>query len=405
MLLQVVGEVLGHPLGEGRDEDALVLLFALADFIQEVVHLPRDGPDFHLRVHQSGRPNDLLDDNAPRQTQLILPRRGGDEHHARHQAHELVVAQRPVVEGGREPEPVVHERLFAGAVAFVHRAELRQRLVRLVDDAQIIVREIVEQAGGALARLAAAEMPRVVLDARAATDLQQHVDVEMRAGLQPLRLEQLVLVPQLGEPEPQLIADRFDRALDRRPLRDEVRGRVDRAALELDDHVASERIDLCDPLDRIAPEFDAHSLLVIRGEDLDRIPAHAERAPLEADIVALILDGYEIPEQRVPSPRLARVSRDQQLAIQLRVAQAVDRRNARHDHDVVTLHQTRCRTEPQPLDVVVDRRVLGDVRIGGRDVGLRLIVVVVRDEEFDCALREERLELPVELGRERLVVG
>jgi hypothetical protein len=59
---------------------------------------------------------------------------------------------------------------------------------------------------------------------------------------------------------------------------------------------------------------------------------------------------------------------------------------------------------PQPVDVLVDRGVLLDVRVARRDVRLGLVVVVVRDEVLDGVVREEALELPVELRRQRLVV-
>jgi hypothetical protein len=47
--------------------------------------------------------------------------------------------------------------------------------------------------------------------------------------------------------------------------------------------------------------------------------------------------------------------------------------------------------------------VLLDVRVGRRDVGLGLVVVVVADEELHRVVREELLELAVELRRQRLV--
>ena len=50
------------------------------------------------------------------------------------------------------------------------------------------------------------------------------------------------------------------------------------------------------------------------------------------------------------------------------------------------------------------RRVLLDVRVRRRHVGLGLVVVVVRDEVLDGVVREELLELAVELRRQRLVV-
>ena len=144
----------------------------------------------------------------------------------------LVEHQRPVVERARQPESVLDERQLARAVAVEHAADLRQRDVRLVDDDEEVFGEIVEQARRALARLAAREMARVVLDAGAGADLEHHLDVEVRARLEPLRLEQLAGVAQLGEPLDKLGANQLDRALERRALGDEVLRRIDRRALE-----------------------------------------------------------------------------------------------------------------------------------------------------------------------------
>ena len=52
---------------------------------------------------------------------------------------------------------------------------------------------------------------------------------------------------------------------------------------------------------------------------------------------------------------------------------------------------------------VVDDRVLVDVRVARRDVGLGLVVVVVADEVLDGVLGEELPHLAVELRREGLV--
>ena len=62
------------------------------------------------------------------------------------------------------------------------------------------------------------------------------------------------------------------------------------------------------------------------------------------------------------------------------------------------------RGKPQPFDLLVDRRILFDVGVGTRDVGLRLIIIEVADEIFDRVTWEELFELRVELRRERLVV-
>ena len=59
----------------------------------------------------------------------------------------------------------------------------------------------------------------------------------------------------------------------------------------------------------------------------------------------------------------------------------------------------------EPVDLVVDRGVLLDIEVLRRDVGLRLVVVVVADEVLDRVVREELPELVAELGGEGLVVG
>ena len=71
--------------------------------------------------------------------------------------------------------------------------------------------------------------------------------------------------------------------------------------------------------------------------------------------------------------------------------------------DVVALEQRAGRRVAHPVDLLVDARGLLDIGVGARDVGFRLVVVVVADEILDRVVREERLELAVELRRQDLV--
>ena len=104
------------------------------------------------------------------------------------------------------------------------------------------------------------------------------------------------------------------------------------------------------------------------------------------------------------SMRLAPLERHQQAVVRLRRSEAVDARHAGDDDDVAALEERAGRRQPQPIDLLVDDRFLLDVRVGGRHVGFRLVVVVVADEELDGVVREEAPELLVELRRQRLVV-
>ena len=155
-----------------------------------------------------------------------------------------------------------------------------------------------------------------------------------------------------------------------------------------------------DALDLVAPQLDADRLLLVGGEDLDGVAAHPEGALLEGGVVAAVLD-------RAPARRGCRRGRDSRPSVTVtmsravlhRIAQAVDRAHRGDDDHVVPLHQARRGPQPQPLDVLVDRRVLLDVRVGRGDVRLGLVVVVVGDEVLDRVGREELLAARRRAGR------
>ena len=88
------------------------------------------------------------------------------------------------------------------------------------------------------------------------------------------------------------------------------------------------------------------------------------------------------------------------------IADAVEARHRRHDHDVAAAgQQGRRGAQPQFFDFVVDAEVFLDIGVGGRQVGFGLVVVVVGDEIFDEVFGEEVFEFAVQLGGQGLVVA
>jgi len=55
------------------------------------------------------------------------------------------------------------------------------------------------------------------------------------------------------------------------------------------------------------------------------------------------------------------------------------------------------------VDMVVDRGVLLDESVGGRDVGLWLVIIVIGNEVFHRVLGKEGLELGIELRGQQLI--
>ena len=91
-----------------------------------------------------------------------------------------------------------------------------------------------------------------------------------------------------------------DRALDRALLDVVVRRRPDRDVLEVvGDQLAGERVEVLQALDLVAEQRRAEGRLLVGGEDLERLAAHAERAAAERRVVARVLDRDELAQQRV----------------------------------------------------------------------------------------------------------
>ena len=145
------------------------------------------------------------------------------------------------------------------------------------------------------------------------------------------------------------------------------------------------------------------AVFVVRREDIDGVAAHAERAAEEIALRALVLQRHQVGEQLALVDLAALLEREGHRRIGFDRADAVDAGHRGDDDDVVALEQRARRRMAHAVDLLVDRGFLLDVGVGARDVGFRLVVVVIGDEIFDRVVGEERLELAIELRRQRLV--
>ena len=168
--------------------------------------------------------------------------------------------------------------------------------------------------------------------------------------------------------------------------------------------LARERVELGDALDLVAEHRQAPgAVLEMRREDLDRIALGAKGAAAEVELVAPVLQLDQRAQQPLALDLLALLQGQRHAGVGLGRADAVDAGYRGHDDDVVALEQGARRRMAHAVDLLVDARGLLDVGVGARDVGFRLVIVVVADEVLDGVVGEERLELAVELGRQDLV--
>src|SRR5262249_61203425 len=117
---------------------------------------------------------------------------------------------------GRKSEAEVDQRLLPRAVALVHAAELRDRLMRLVHEADEVVGEVVDERERVRADRAPFESTRVVLDPVAEAELLHHLEVVLRALPDAVGLEHAPLALELRDLLLELCAQFLDRPLDAR---------------------------------------------------------------------------------------------------------------------------------------------------------------------------------------------
>ena len=338
-------------------------------------------------------------------SRLVGTGRGAHVDHLAHVVLELLEGERPVVQRRWQPEAEVDQDLLAGPVVLVHAVHLRDRDVALVHDQQVVGREVVDQGPRPRPSLAPGQVARVVLDPRAEADLAHHLGVELRALLQPRGLQLATLGAELRDPLLHLRLDLLDRLHQLVARRHVVGGRVDVHVGPLGQHLSGQVVDLHDPLDLVAEEVDPHDVVAGHRRELQHVAAHPELGTGQLRIVALVLQVDQVAQHAVAPVLAADLEVEHGGAVVDRCTDAVDARHRGHDDHVAPLEQRPRGVVAQPVDLVVPGRVLLDVRIGAREVGLRLEVVVVADEVLDRVVREELLELLVELRRQRLVVG
>ena len=209
---------------------------------------------------------------------------------------------------------------------------------------------------------------------------------------------------QLVEPRLELFLDAAHRLFQRRLGRHVMRVGVDLDHAELVGLGPGQGIELGEALDRVAEQRDAPGAVLQMGRpQLDRVAAHPEVPAHEIRVVAPVLQRHQVGHQLALLDLVAALQAEGHGGIGLDRADTVNARHAGHDDHVVALDQRAGRGVAHAVDLLVHRRILLDIGVGARDIGLGLVVVVIGDEILDRVVREEALELAIELGGERLV--
>jgi hypothetical protein len=170
------------------------------------------------------------------------------------------------------------------------------------------------------------------------------------------------------------------------------------------DRRAGQRIKQRQVLDLTVEQLDANGFRLVFGrKNVDHLATHAIAAAAQFVVAAFVLQLGESAEQLALVDSVAAHQMQHHLEVFVGIAEAVNRRYRGNDQCISPLEQCFGRRQAHLLDVLVDARVLFDVRVRRGHIGFRLIVVVVRDEVLDRVVRKELFEFAVQLRSEGFV--
>ena len=401
---KVIGQILGHFLGERGDEHTFALGCAGVDFSNEIVDLTINRTDNDLRIEQTGRADDLLD-HLTRARQLVLSRCCGNIHNLVQTVVELVKIERAVVIRARQAEAVFDQTFLAGAVAVIHGAHLRERHMALVHDKQKILREIVDERVRRTSRRTPRQHARIVLDARAETDLLQHFNVVAGALRDALCLDQLAVFLEVFYALFQFFFEVLDGFLQLFLGRNVVARRENSDMPQFTERNAGQRVNTADAVHLITEKLDTDNILIrVYRPDLHRVAAHAEAVALERNVVALVLNVYQSADELLAAHLHARTDRNHHAFVVDRIAERVNARNRGHDDNIAPFAQRRGRRVSQAVNFIIDGGILLNIGVGRGDIRLRLVIIVVGYEIFYRILRKKFAQLGAELCGQRFIV-
>src|SRR5690606_24960383 len=137
-----------------------------------------------------------------------------------------------------------------------------------------------------------------------------------------------------GQPLGQLGLDVGDGLVHLVGAGDKVAGGKDLDRLALVEDLAGEGVDLDDALDGVAQHLDADGGIAVGGKDVDGVAPHPEGAPLEGDVVAVVIDLDQVAQQAVAAAGGADLQLDHVAPILVGGADVVDAGDAGDDDHV-----------------------------------------------------------------------
>ncbi len=160
------------------------------------------GTYFDSGVNQSCRTNDLFNEDSLALFELIVSWRCADENDLIDSRFPFIELQRSVIKRRRQTEAIFDKSLLPGSITGIHRSDLRNRYVRLVNDRKKVFLKIVEQTVWTGTSRPPRQMTRIVFDALTIPHFAHHFKIEPGSLFKTLSLNEFPHIAKFCRPLP-----------------------------------------------------------------------------------------------------------------------------------------------------------------------------------------------------------
>ncbi len=157
-------------------------------------------------------------------------------------------------------------------------------------------------------------------------------------------------------------------------------------------------VDLGDAVYLVAKEFDPDDIVEIPGDEVDGISFYPEPSRHEFDLIPLVEARNQVLDHLLSRDGIPHLQLKPHVPVVFGPAETIDAGD-RGYHDHIRSREDRCgRREAHHLELRVDLGIFLNILVLCREVGLRLVIVIVGDEVLHAIIGEELPELIPESG-------
>ena len=137
--------------------------------------------------------------------------------------------------------------------------------------------------------------------------------------------------------------------------------------------------------------------------NIDHFAAHPVGGAGQFEVVTCVLEFCQASQDGALVHPVTAHQVQHHAEVGTRIAQPVDRRYRGHQNGIAAFQQRLGGRQAHLFDMFVDRGIFFDKGVRSRNVGFRLVIIVIGDKILHRIMRKELLHLSVQLRGERLV--